>query len=150
MDRPPDEPFFAFFNEIGIIAQLSRALFEAHLPDGVTVPHFSVLNNLVRVRDGRTPLELARAFQVPKPSMTNTLAGLEARGMVEMRANEEDGRSKRVWLTDKGRAFRQEAIASLRDATGPMQQQVGLERVLEMLPHLAHVRVVLDRMREGQ
>lgn len=149
MDRQADEPFFAFFTEIGIIAQLSRALFESRLPLGMTVPHFSVLNHLVRVRDGRTPLELARAFQVPKPSMTNTLSGLEARGLVEMRANETDARSKRVWLTERGRVFRQEAIATLRETTRPLQEQVGRDLVLEMLPRLSHVRAVLDGMREG-
>lgn len=40
---PNPAAVFAFFNEVGIIQQLSRALFEARLPDGLTVPHFSVL-----------------------------------------------------------------------------------------------------------
>jgi DNA-binding MarR family transcriptional regulator len=70
---------FRLFNEIGIIEQLSRALFEARLPKGVTRPHFSVLNHLMRVADGRTPLELARAFQVPKTTLSHTLAAGEAR-----------------------------------------------------------------------
>ncbi|MGB0499456.1 MAG: MarR family transcriptional regulator, partial [Rubricella sp.] len=56
---PPDadetRTYFALFNEIGIIAQLSRALFEARLDDGITLPHFTVLNHLVRVGDGATP-----------------------------------------------------------------------------------------------
>ncbi len=149
MDRPADEPFFAFFNEIGIIAQLSRAMFEARLPDGVSVPHFSVLNHLVRVNDGRTPLELARAFQVPKASMTNTLGGLQARGFVEMRANEKDGRSKQVWLTQKGKEFREQSIAMLRESTKPMQDRIPIAEIRELLPKLAQVRMVLDQMRDG-
>lgn len=147
MDRTP--LYFAFFNEIGIIAQLSRAMFEARLPDGVTVPHFSVLNHLVRVSDGRTPLELARAFQVPKASMTNTLAGLESRGLVEMRAHEKDGRSKQIWLTAQGRTFRDQAIASLRRTIGPLLEQVPVSDIADMLPRLTRVRMVLDRMRDG-
>ena len=71
--------FFNFFNEIGIIAQLSRTLLEARLPDGMTAMHFFIVNHLIRVADGRTPLDLARAFQVPKTSMTHSLAGLERR-----------------------------------------------------------------------
>jgi hypothetical protein len=67
--------FFTFFNEVGIIAQLSRAVLEAHLPDGVSASQFSILNHLIRVSDGRTPLELAKAFQVPKTTMTSTLSG---------------------------------------------------------------------------
>jgi len=104
---------FTFFNEIGILAQLSRALFEARLPLGFTVPQFSVLNNLVRVRDGRSPGELARAFQVPKTSMTHSLAVLERHGLVEMRPNARDGRSKYVFITEAGRDFRQAAIEGL-------------------------------------
>ena len=65
--------FFEVFNEIGIIEQLSRAVLEARLPDGLIAPHFTVLNHLVRVKDGQTPVHMARAFQVPKTSMTHTL-----------------------------------------------------------------------------
>ncbi|MEM9975891.1 MAG: helix-turn-helix domain-containing protein, partial [Pseudomonadota bacterium] len=85
MPDSPLETYFTFFNEVGIIGQLSRTLLERHLPKGYLLPHFSVLNHLIRVRDGPTPLALARAFQVPKTSMTHTLAGLERGGLIEMR-----------------------------------------------------------------
>ena len=140
---------FAVFNEIGIIEQLARAMFEALLPDGVTVPQFAVLNHLVRVADGRTPLEIARAFQVPKTSMTNTLAGLERRGLVETRPNPEDGRSKRVWLTPAGRAFRGEAIAALGPELRAMDRELDGARMAAILPELARLREWLDRRRDG-
>lgn len=147
MDRIP--LYFAFFNEIGIIAQLSRAAFEARLPDGLTVPHFSVLNHLIRVSDGRTPLELARAFQVPKTSMTNTLTGLEARGLVEMRPNPADGRSKRVWLTAKGRRFRDDAIATLIPAMEGFAARFSPDDIGALVPRLAEMRAFLDAARDG-
>ncbi len=50
-------------NEIGIISQLSRAKLESRLNDGLTQHHFGALNHLVRLGDGRTPLEMARASQ---------------------------------------------------------------------------------------
>lgn len=146
-DRPPGE-LFAVFNEIAIIEQLARALFEARLPPGVTAPHFAVVSHLVRVADGRTPLELARAFQVPKTSMTNTLAGLERRGLVEMRPNPEDGRSKRVWLTGRGRAFREEAIGALAPVLSAMAGELGAARLSGLVPELARIRVWLDRNRD--
>jgi len=77
----PDEIFSAFFLEVGILAQLSRTLFSLRLPPGISVSQFTVLNHLVRVRDGGTPLELARAFQVPKTSMTHSLNVLERHGL---------------------------------------------------------------------
>jgi DNA-binding MarR family transcriptional regulator len=82
------------------------------------VPHFTVLNHLMRVEDGRTPLELARAFQVPKTTLPLAGGAGEAR-WVEMKPNPDDGRSKRVWLTDAGRAFREEAIAEPSRPTSP-------------------------------
>ncbi|MEM7528227.1 MAG: MarR family transcriptional regulator [Pseudomonadota bacterium] len=148
-DLSPDDyaKFFAFFNEVAIIAQLSRSIFEARLPDGATVAHFSVLNNLIRVKDGRTPLELARAFQVPKTTMTNTLAGLEKRGLIAMRPNSKDGRSKQVWLTDKGYEFRGMAIGLLSRDMDRLGKKLDLEKIKAIIPELAEIRRVIDEDR---
>ena len=150
-DAAPGETLgavFAFFNEVGIINQLSTALFEKRLPDGVTVAQFSVLNHLIRVKDGQTPLTLASAFQVPKTTMTHSLAGLEKRGLVEMRPNPEDGRSKRVWLTAAGRSFREAAIAALAGDAARLAPHLDLQAMLDMVPKLAEVRAALDRDRD--
>lgn len=148
---PEDESsiWFLFFNEIGILAQLSRTQFEAQLPAGVLVSHFSVLNNLVRVQDGRTPLELARAFQVPKTTMTHTLAGLEKAGYVEMRPNEDDARSKRIWITAKGRVFRDEAIRRMEPTFADLGQVFDGERIAAILPELQALREIMDRRRDS-
>lgn len=147
----PDDPqrlWFTLFNEIGILEQLSRAILEAHLPKGLIRPHFTVLNHLIRVADGRTPLELARAFQVPKPSMTHTLAGLERHGFVELRPNPDDGRSKQVWITPAGRAFRDRAIAAIGPDFDRLSDTLDPDRYAELLPALTRLREVLDRMRD--
>lgn len=85
--------YFRLFNEIGIIEQLSRNMFEARLPPGFVLAQFTVLNHLVRVGDGRTPIAIAQAFQVPKTSMTHSLAVLERAGLIEIRKNPKDVRS---------------------------------------------------------
>lgn len=145
---PQTAMMFRFFNEIGIIEQLSRSFLEARLPDGLILPHFGVVNHLIRVQDGRTPLELARAFQVPKTTMTHTLAGLEKHLLVEMRPNPDDGRSKRVWLTDAGRAFRDRAIADLAPVFGEIAEGVDIGRLEGVLPALEDMRVFLDGLRD--
>jgi DNA-binding MarR family transcriptional regulator len=144
----PEEIYFRFFTEVGILSQLSRALFEARLPVGFVVSQFTVLNHLIRVKDGRTPLELARAFQVPKTSMTHSLAVLERHGLVEVRPNPKDGRSKRVWITEAGRAFRGEAIASLMPDMAALSAAFPVERVKDALPVLSDLRAVMDAMRD--
>ena len=150
MSGSPVDPrdVFRLFNEIGIIEQLSRAIFEARLPQGVLASHFSVLNHLVRVADGRTPLELARAFQVPKTTLSHTLMLLERRGWIEMRPNPEDRRSKRVWITQAGRAFREEAIAALEPDIGVLLQRIDVAVLAELLPRLEELRRVLDASRD--
>jgi DNA-binding MarR family transcriptional regulator len=140
--------YFELFNEIGIINQLSRTSFEARLPDGMVLPHFTVINHLIRVQDGQTPLQLARAFQVPKTSMTHTLAGLEKRGLVDMRANPDDARSKQVWLTAAGRKFRQEAIASLSPDVAEISDTLSVEEVTAAISLLARLRKRMDSARD--
>lgn len=140
--------YFQFFNEVGIIEQLSRAMMEARLPDGFLITHFSVLNHLIRVGDGRTPLAIATAFQVPKTSMTHTLAGLEKGGLVVMKPNPKDGRSKQVWLTEKGKDFRMNAIAQLSGDMSDFKKTFPPEKIAPMLPLLAEIRSYLDKLRD--
>ena len=139
---------FAFFNEVGILEQLSRSLLEEQLPDGLIAPHFTVLNHLVRLGEGRTPLQMARAFQVPKTSLTHTLAGLEARGLIEMRRNPEDGRSKLVYLTDAGRALRQDTIDALVPVFARLLNTRDTDRMRAALPTLTKLRQILDAARD--
>jgi DNA-binding MarR family transcriptional regulator len=140
--------FFAFFNEVAIIAQLSGRMLEARLPKGFLVSHFAVLNHLVRLGDGRTPLAIARAFQVPKATMTHTLSGLAEAGLVRLLPNPGDGRSKCVMLTDKGRRFRAEAVARLTPDFARIADQVDVHSLAAVLPLLSQLRSHLDSSRD--
>lgn len=102
---------FGFFTEIGIINQLSTAMFAKSLPDGVHPSHFAILNHLARMGDGKTPMRIASAMQVSKNTMTHSLKVLQDRGYIDVQPDPEDGRGKRVYLTETGRVFREEAIA---------------------------------------
>ena len=140
--------YFRLLNEIGIIGQLSRSLLEARLPPGFVAAQFTVLNHLVRIGDGRTPLAIAQAFQVPKNSMTHSLGVLERAGLIEMRPNPQDGRSKLVYITDAGRAFRQSAIEALAPDIARIAQAFPPDRVAHLLPDLEALRKFLDADRD--
>lgn len=142
--------YFRLFNEIGIIGQLSRALLEARLPPGFVAAQFGVLNHLVRVKDGRTPLALAEAFQVPKNSMTHSLAVLEREGLIEIRKNPEDGRSKLVFITDAGRRFRDDVIHSFAPDLMRIAAAIPPETVARLIPDLEILRKFLDADRDRQ
>jgi DNA-binding MarR family transcriptional regulator len=139
--------YFELFNEIGIIAQLTRTIMEQRLPDGLSQPHFTVLNHLVRLGDGATPGQLAHAFQVPRNSMTNTLAGIEKRGLIELRPNPDDARSRHVFLTEAGRSFRERAIDSLSQDIARFAEKVPLQDIEAVIPAFAAMRKVLDENR---
>ena len=141
--------YFRLFNEIGIIGQLSRTLLEARLPPGFVAAQFSVLNHLVRLGDGRTPLAIAQAFQVPKNSMTHSLAVLEREGLIEMRPNPQDGRSKLVFITEAGRQFRQATIDALAPDLARIATAFPPDRLTRLLPDLEALRKFLDADRDS-
>lgn len=148
MPDPNPAELFDVFNEIGIIDQLARTRLESKLPTGLIAPHFTVLNHLVRVGDGTTPQRMARAFQVPKTSLAHTLQVLERRGLIEMRPNPDDGRSKTVWITRAGRTLRDGVIADLAPSLLRLLGEFGTDRLLAMKPVLTDLRKFLDENRE--
>ncbi len=148
MDKNQTPLYFQFFTEVGILNQLSRTGFEEHLPKGITLAHFSVLNHLVRLGNGQTPLQIAKAFQLPKTTMTHTLSVLEKRGLIVMRPNPDDGRSKAVTLTDLGRKFRDDAVTSSALYFASFAKRFPPERLKEVLPLLAEMRGFLDKERD--
>ena len=140
---------FRVFNEIGIIEQLARNRFERVLPEGLKVPHFSVLNHLVRLGDGKSPLRLARAFQVTKSTMTNTLQRLESRGLIRVAPDPDDGRGKLVYLTPAGRRTRQKSVKALAPLLAEVEALLGRKDLAGTLPILQKLRAHLDAARDG-
>jgi DNA-binding MarR family transcriptional regulator len=142
-----DSPIFALLNEIGIIEQLARNRFERAQPDGLRLPQFTVLNHLVRLGDGRGPAQLARAFEVGKATMTNTLQRLEERGFIRLDPDPGDARGKRVMLTAAGRARREEAVRLISEDLAPVAARMGAPPE-GLLPALLALREALDRARD--
>ncbi len=146
---PVNDPVaFRVMNEIGIISQLGATLFERVMPDGMTLAQFTVLNRFVRIEGPSSPLELARAFQVTKGTMSSTLQRLEAHGWIAVRPDPADGRAKRVTLTASGRRARIEALAALEPVIAELETVFG-GRLSDALPFLVELRTYLDRRRDG-
>lgn len=145
-----DPPAFIFFNEIGIIEQLSRTRLERVLPDGLKISHFGVLNHFVRLGGERSPAELARAFQVTKGAMTNTIQRLEARGLITVRPDPRDGRGKRVAITSAGRRARDEAVAAIGPLLAELEGAFSRKDFAAALPFLQELRAYLDRSRDPE
>ncbi|WP_284180014.1 MarR family transcriptional regulator [Rhabdaerophilum sp. SD176] len=142
------DAFFAFFTEVGILAQLSQTQFERLMPAGMTLAQFTVLNHCVRVSDGRSPATLARAFQVTKGTMTSTLQRLEQKGLVVIHADPKDGRSKIVRITEAGRAMREACIATTYPWAEDLLAKFDAKEISELIPRLAALRSILDAERD--
>lgn len=148
MDRKQKrQTLFVLFNEINIIASLSATKLTRLLPDNLHISHFGVINHLIRHDEPRTPLRIAKAFQVTKATMTNTLARLSKRGLIEIRDNPADRRSKLVFITKLGRKFRDQAVERLYPYLDDIDTHLDIDALAELLPQLQLLRQYLDQTR---
>ncbi len=149
--RPEDASAAAFraLNLTAIIAQLSQTAMERLLEHGLSMAGFGVLNHfVVRGVEGQAPASLARAFQVTKGAMTNTLQRLEAMGYVSVESDARDGRAKIVRLTKAGRAARTRALAALEPELRALLKTIPGEEFAAALPFLERLKDVLDAARD--
>ncbi len=145
---PSEDPLaFRLFTEIGIIEQLARNRLERSLPDGLKVSQFGVLNHLVRLGGEWSPARLAKAFQVTKGAMTNTLQRLEKRGLVRVSPDPHDGRGKLVAITEAGRDMRVRCVASVGPLLAELSNELSDRDFASALPVLEKVRKYLDTHR---
>lgn len=138
---------FGFFNEVGIINQLSTAILANSLPDGVHPSHFAIVNHLVRTGDGKSPVRIAGAMQVTKNTMTHSLKVLEDRGLITVEPDPEDGRGKLVRLTETGRAFRESAIRNVLERFEDIVEPKHREIMTRLIGDLQVLRKHLDENR---
>lgn len=94
-----------------IYQKIDRRTAETMRRHDLSVSRFDVLNH-AGTPEGRTQGELARALLVTKGNVTQLLDGMEGEGLLERRR---DGRTKRIYLTDKGRCRRTEVVAIQED-----------------------------------
>ncbi len=139
---------FEFFNEIGIIDQLTSTMLTNALPHGMTKAQFTVLNHFVRLNIAeKSPADLARAFQVRRPTITSTLARMESAGFVVVRTDPHDGRAKLVSITDAGRVMRETCIDALAVVFKSIEPVITSIDMQTLLPILRSLRVRLDHFR---
>jgi len=112
--------------------------------DGLPLGLLSALSSVVRQGPLR-PSELARIEGVTAPSVTRTLAELEARGLVERSPDPADGRATFVSATDAGleavRHARAERAARVSALLGELdgEGRTAIARALDALEAVAGI-----------
>ena len=144
---PQDRPDIQVFAEIAAIDQLATTRIERALPAGLTKAQFMVLDRLARRGGGETPAELARAFQLTKGALTNSLSRLAAAGLITVAGDKDDGRKKRATVTDAGAAAHREALTALRPITESARGAFPETQFAEVLPFLKVLRAWLEQNR---
>jgi DNA-binding MarR family transcriptional regulator len=147
--EPEDHPDIQVFDEIRYIEHLVRTAIARKLPVGLTYPQFEVMNLLARRGDGITPLAIARALQMTKSGLTNTLQRLLARKLIRVELCEADGRKKRIWLTPEGKQAYVQAMVALRPRMESLRDGFTPKEFREVLPFLKALRTWLGEMHEA-
>jgi DNA-binding MarR family transcriptional regulator len=135
--------------DMAIITQLVSAASSRAIGHALGQSEYWLLFHMVRRGDGDTPSRLAKVFQVSKPSMTATIARLAAKGCVQVVDDTADGRSKRVLLTDAGRAAHDGARARLATAQQKLFAGFDVNGLLQHAGAIALLRQYLDAQRNG-
>jgi len=145
--RVQDRPDIQVFTEIGIIEHLMRTAVAKALPRGMTYAQWEVLVHFSRTGDGETPAQLARALQVTKGAITNTLQRMQAAGLVEITGDALDGRKKRIAVTRQGAACYTEMLRLVRPHLDQLRGGFTDAEFETALPFLRALRVWLDENR---
>jgi DNA-binding MarR family transcriptional regulator len=108
------------------VSRLRRVVVDRALkPLGITRSQWWVLAFLSR-RDGMTQTALAADLDLTKVAVGGLLDRMEAAGFVERRADQSDGRARRVYLTRAGAKM----VAAIRDSVEAVELEI-LERIPE-------------------
>ncbi len=134
----------ALFSELLMSEQMARNRLSRLLPRGMELSHFGVLNHLARLREERTPAQLAQSFHVTRGAMTNTLNKLEWSGYVHIRPDWDDARRKLVAISPAGLRARDQALATIAPALAEVVERIGPDRVREVVPILRELRISLE------
>ncbi len=144
---PADPLIFQLLNEVGIISQLSGNRAGRLLAPGLNLSQFTLLNHFARLGGERSLVQLAGAMQVTKAAMTNTVARLQAKGLLQVRPDPADGRGKLVGLTDQGLLARQAAVRQLGQGLAPLAAVADAAQLQQAIAVLRQLRQWFDQNR---
>ncbi|MFZ2102773.1 MAG: MarR family transcriptional regulator [Oricola sp.] len=119
-------------------------------PLDLKTPHLDILVNLVRTA-GISQQDLARKLFVGRSNMTMLLPQLEKRGLVERQPDASDKRVLRLYLTGKGRALADEAIAiqaaivdDIMSVTSPEECELVGDSMRRVVARLLEIQSTAD------
>ncbi|RTL52172.1 MAG: MarR family transcriptional regulator [Bradyrhizobiaceae bacterium] len=109
-------------------------MYDRHLAaSGLTSGQYSILSE-IRRRGKTAPAlgELAQAIVMDRTALTHTLKPLERDGLVELKQDPDDGRTRRVHITAKGIRRHEAAAVQWRKAQQTFTAAVGADEAASL------------------
>ncbi|SHJ65000.1 DNA-binding transcriptional regulator, MarR family [Dethiosulfatibacter aminovorans DSM 17477] len=118
---------------------------EKLLKYGVTSSQNKVLRCLWE-EGGLHQSEIAKEMDVRAPSLTKLIDQLEKKGLVERRSCKDDGRAKRVYLTEGGRDLKEKSLEAVYHLEDVLFEGFKEDEKGEAIDYLTRM---LDNIKEG-
>lgn len=115
---------------------------------GLRVGEHEVLANLLRA-PGITQQELAKRCFVAKSGISMMLTRMEGQGLLRREADANDGRIKRLYLSDTGELLAQQSVAIQDEIVTLMMAPLSGDELAMMTTLAARVSEQLERRSEG-
>lgn len=108
-----------YFNTVALARRLEREWTAAFKPFELS-PSQAFLLRTILSQPGLLQRELANALAISRPTATRVLDGLEAKGLIERRNSERDGREYAIYPTRKAAAIQ----IVLNEASGKVTKRL--------------------------
>jgi MarR family transcriptional regulator for hemolysin len=133
------------------VSRLRRTAFDQRMkPLGITRSQWWVLTNVTRHGDsGITQTELATVMDIGKVALGGLIDRLEHRGFVERRADSEDRRINRIFLTRKGQTILDKMVGIALEMNAKVMRGISLQRqhaLAETLHDIKQNLIALDAL----
>jgi DNA-binding MarR family transcriptional regulator len=133
----------------GYLANHMSRLFAQGLADrikslGIAPAQFVALLELWD-EDGITQRQLVDRLDVEQATMANTISRMERDGLVVRKSHPEDARSKSIYLTNKAKGLREDALSSAQEVNEKALHGLSKE---QRLAFLGTIQTIISNMRQ--
>ncbi len=138
-DEPADEPILNDGSH-GLLRSLVHATYwlddglQAYMQRhvGLSLPRAQSMAMVYLTEGVDRPSDLAAKLAVSKQAAQQVLKALEAKGIIEVQPDPQNGRQKRVLLTSHGRELRKSAMRGLFSLEAQLNARIGAKNLLAL------------------
>jgi DNA-binding MarR family transcriptional regulator len=132
-----------YFNTTALARRVEQEWSDAFAAFGLTAPQAFMLR-AVLARPGLLQRELAAELAIAKSTATRALDFLEAKGFIERRSGQGDGREKSVFPTPAADSIRQALDEASGTVTSRLKKLLGTREFADTVTTIKSVRAALE------